>query len=61
MKFIPQLLSGNKLVLHTLFSTGVLALLLLGLGFLHAEGFRFETAQALVNCLFFLLCIYTGR
>jgi sensor histidine kinase YesM len=61
MKPIRQLLSGNKLVLHTLFSTGVLALLLIGLYFLHVSGFRFETGQALVNCLFFLLCIYTGR
>jgi sensor histidine kinase YesM len=61
MKPIRHLISSNKLVLHTLFSTGVLALLLLGLYFLHVSGFRFEIGPALVNCLFFLLCIYTGR
>jgi sensor histidine kinase YesM len=61
MKPIRHLISSNKLVLHTLFSAGVLTLLLLGLYFLHVSGFRFETGQALVNCLFFLLCIYSGR
>jgi sensor histidine kinase YesM len=49
------------MVLHTLFSTSVLVILLLGVYFLRVSGFRFETGQALVNCLFFLLCIYTGR
>ncbi len=61
MKPIRHLISRSKLVLHTLFSTSVLVILLLGVYFLRVSGFRFETGQALVNCLFFLLCIYTGR
>lgn len=56
-----QLISGNKMTRHLLFFSGVLLLLLLGLYFLHVSGFRFAWPQALTNCLFFLLCIYTGR
>lgn len=61
MKPIRQLLSGNKLTRHLLFCLGVLLLLSLGLYFLHVSGFRFDLPQALTNCVFFLLCIYTGR
>ena len=61
MKPIRQLISRNKLTRHLLFCIGVLLLLSLGLYFLHVSGFRFEIPQALTNCLFFLLCIYTGR
>ncbi|HZY37404.1 MAG TPA: histidine kinase [Mucilaginibacter sp.] len=61
MKPMRHLISGNRLVLHTLFSASVLAMLAVGLYFLHVSGFKFETGQALVNCLFFLFCIYTGR
>lgn len=61
MKPIRQLISNNRLTRHFLFSVGVLVLLSLGLYFLHTSGFRFETIPALTNCLFFLLCIYTGR
>jgi sensor histidine kinase YesM len=61
MKPVRNLISGNKLVVHTLFSIGVLTLLVLGLYFMHVSGFRFETGPALINCLFFLLCIYAGR
>jgi hypothetical protein len=61
MKPIRHLISGNRLVLHALFNASVLGILLVGLYFLRVSGFRFETGQALVNCLFFLLCIYTGH
>jgi uncharacterized membrane protein len=61
MKAIRQLISGNLWTRHLLFCTGVLLLWSLGWYFLQASGFRFAWLQALANCLFFLLCIYTGR
>jgi len=61
MKPFRHLISGNRLVLHMLFSASILLLLLLGLYFLHISGFRLKLVPALTNCLFFLLCIYTGR
>jgi len=61
MKLTRKLISGNELTRHLLFCLGVLLLLSLGLYFLHVSGFRFELLQALTNCLFFLLCIYSGR
>jgi hypothetical protein len=61
MKFIWKLITSSKVILHALFNFVVLILLLSGLYFLRVSGFRFETGPALVNCLFFLLCIYTGR
>jgi sensor histidine kinase YesM len=61
MKSIRQIISGNKLTLHLLFCLGLLLLLSLGLYFLHVSGFRFELLPAFTNCLFFLLCIYSGR
>jgi len=61
MKPIRHLIIGNKPVLHMLFIIGVFVLLLLGLYFLYVSGFRFQTGPAIINCLFFLLCIYTGR
>jgi sensor histidine kinase YesM len=61
MKPIRKLVSSNRFTRHFLFCAGTLVLLLLGLYFLYRSGFRFETVPALTNCLFFLLCIYTGR
>ena len=61
MKLTRKLISGNKLTRHLLFGSGVLLLLSLGLYFLHVSGFQFELLQAFANCLFFLLCIYSGR
>jgi sensor histidine kinase YesM len=61
VKPIQQLMSGNKLTRHLLFCLGVLLLLSLGLYFLYVSGFHFELLPAFANCLFFLLCIYSGR
>lgn len=61
MKTIGRLFTGKPWLRHLLFSIAVLALLIAGLAFLRAAGFRYETGQATVNCLYFLGCIYTGR
>jgi len=55
------MINTNKLLLHIVFNTCVLMLLAVGLYFLHVSGFRFAIDQTVADCLFFLLCIYTGR
>jgi hypothetical protein len=62
MKPIEHIISGNKTRLHIIFCLAVLTLLLLGMYFLHLSGFRFDSfLSAFTDCLFFLLCLYTGR
>jgi sensor histidine kinase YesM len=62
MNLFQRLVRGNKLQRHLFFSLGVLALLGLGMFLMHLSGFRFrDVAAALMDCLFFLLCIYIGR
>ncbi|GAB4038473.1 sensor histidine kinase [Spirosoma gilvum] len=62
MKTVQQILSGNKLTVHLIFSTSVLAGLGMGGYLMHWQGYRFENLWSTgIDCLFFLLCIYTGR
>ncbi|QHV95368.1 sensor histidine kinase [Spirosoma endbachense] len=62
MKTVQQLISGNKLTLHLIFSLSVLAGLWVGWYLMHLQGYRFENNWSTsIDCLFFLLCIYTGR
>jgi len=61
MQPIRAFIVGNKLTRHLLFCLGILLLLSLGVYFLYISKFPFERWPALVNCLYFLLCIYTGR
>jgi sensor histidine kinase YesM len=61
MQPLRAFIIGNKLTRHLLFCLGMLMLLLLGLYFLYISHFPFERWPALVNCLYFLLCIYIGR
>ncbi|WP_338871869.1 histidine kinase [Spirosoma sp. SC4-14] len=62
MKTVQQLISGNKLTLHLIFSISVLAGLGIGAYLLALQGYRFENDwSTAIDCLFFLLSIYTGR
>jgi sensor histidine kinase YesM len=62
MKTVQQLISGNKLDLHLIFSISILAGLWVGWYLMHLQGYRFENNWSTgIDCLFFLLCIYTGR
>jgi sensor histidine kinase YesM len=61
MQSFRQFIIGNRLTRHLLFCLGVLLLLSLGLYFLYVSKFSFERRTALINCLYFLFCIYTGR
>ena len=62
MKLVQDIIYGNKLQRHLVFSALVLVLLLTGIYLLYASGFRFQhTLSVLADCLFFLFCIYTGR
>jgi len=52
----------KKALLHLVFCVLVLAVLGLGMYLLYVLGFRFrDLPSAFSDCLFFLLCIYTGR
>lgn len=62
MKTVQQILSGKKLTVHLIFSLSVLAGLGMGVYLMHWQGYRFENLwSTTIDCLFFLLCIYTGR
>lgn len=62
MKTVQELIGGNKLALHITFSVSVLTGLGMGAYLLHLQGYRFENNWSTgVDCLFFLLCMYTGR
>lgn len=62
MKTVHQIISGNKLVLHFIFSALVLAGLAAGALLMFLQGYRFENNwSTAIDCLLFLLCIYTGR
>ncbi len=59
---ISDLVAGSKIRRHILFCAAVVVLLALGLWLLHVAGFRFEAIwQVCLNCVFFLLFIYSGR
>ena len=62
MKTVQQLISGSKITLHLIFSVSVLAGLWVGWYLMHLQGYRFENNwSTATDCVFFLLCIYTGR
>ncbi|MVM33684.1 GHKL domain-containing protein [Spirosoma sp. HMF4905] len=62
MKTVRQLISGNKLSLHLIFSASVLAGLGVGWYLMQLQGYRFENNWSTgIDCIFFLLCMYTGR
>jgi sensor histidine kinase YesM len=62
MKLLQHLIHGNPRRLHLIFCLIVLTILFLGIYFLYLSGFRFDNfVSAVVDCFFFLLCIYTGR
>ncbi|HVW16455.1 MAG TPA: histidine kinase [Mucilaginibacter sp.] len=57
-----ELIAGDKLTRHLLFCIAVVVVLALGVYLFYIAGFRFgSTAMVSLNCVFFLLQIYTGR
>jgi sensor histidine kinase YesM len=62
MKLIQHFSKKNKVIFHLVFSIVVLAFLTAGMYLLYVLGFRYRSLiSAFTDCLFFLLCIYTGR
>lgn len=62
MKTIQQIIHRSKWTFHLIFSISVLIGLGAGAIFMYLQGYRFENNWAVgVDCVFFLLCIYTGR
>lgn len=59
---VSNIISGDKTRRHVIFLLAVALLMALGVWLLQVAGFRFENMwRVCLNCLFFLLYLYSGR